>query len=486
MKLEKTKNIAVIAVLFLISLLIVMQSPLNIVWAGNAGVDSSVFKYVGFVMSKGGMPYKDVFDHKGPLIYIYNFAGQSISYYRGVWIVELISMLTFCCIAYKTARMFCSRISSVLILMVACAPFSIYFDGGNLTEEYALPFIAVAIYIYLDFFLNSKISRIRLIFCGAGFGSVCLLRPNMAGVWVIFSIAVLVKDIHKRERKLPYFLCFFLLGTAAAVMPIMIWLIINSAFPAFVRDYIIYNFKYIGDGTRANIITKYDSMTYFLENTLILLSILILVYQCRLKKNIFINVSYLTYEICNIIFMSLSGYHHAHYGMVLIPMLLYPYAIIFSEKFSAGFRGAGRFVLASFITLTIFEPWKTIVQSTIDNLHKASTNDEIPFYNERHTIIGLVEANTSENDKIIVIGNNDIWYVLTQREAASVYSYQLPVATTNNEILTEYQNDLIENQPYIVINCCEGSVDEPFLFPNKSQYELLYEGGNNVNVYRMK
>ena len=36
----------------------------------ETGTDSSVFKTIAMMMEKGYMPYRDSFDHKGPLLYI--------------------------------------------------------------------------------------------------------------------------------------------------------------------------------------------------------------------------------------------------------------------------------------------------------------------------------------------------------------------------------------------------------------------------------
>ena len=35
--------------------------------------DSYTFRYMGMLMAKGGLPYVDGFDNKGPLIYFLNF-----------------------------------------------------------------------------------------------------------------------------------------------------------------------------------------------------------------------------------------------------------------------------------------------------------------------------------------------------------------------------------------------------------------------------
>ncbi len=42
--------------------------------------DKEVFRYGGWVLSKGGVPYRDFFDHKPPLIYFLNFAGLLLGF----------------------------------------------------------------------------------------------------------------------------------------------------------------------------------------------------------------------------------------------------------------------------------------------------------------------------------------------------------------------------------------------------------------------
>ena len=157
-------NILILVYIALLSFIIIMQSPLNI-WntAGYGGIDSSVFQTVAFYMSKGYMPYKDVFDHKGPLIYIYNWIGMQISYGRGIWLLEYVSLFITFFILYKIARLTSPPFISALTLFISGSGLFGYFQGGNLTEEYALPFLSVGVLIFTDFFLNNKISKIRLI-----------------------------------------------------------------------------------------------------------------------------------------------------------------------------------------------------------------------------------------------------------------------------------------------------------------------------------
>ena len=51
--------------------------------------DKEIFKYAGLVIYKGGVPYRDFFDHKPPLIYFLN----SLNWYSGAWLPWLLDTM---------------------------------------------------------------------------------------------------------------------------------------------------------------------------------------------------------------------------------------------------------------------------------------------------------------------------------------------------------------------------------------------------------
>ena len=109
---EKKKRILqiilIIFVLLFIAFVICMQSPLNpFAKVPIAGVDSSVFKYIGWRMHNYEILYKDIFDHKGPIIYFINYLGVFISYDRGVWFIEYLFMFASLFLTYKIFCKFC-------------------------------------------------------------------------------------------------------------------------------------------------------------------------------------------------------------------------------------------------------------------------------------------------------------------------------------------------------------------------------------------
>ncbi|HVS95443.1 MAG TPA: hypothetical protein VHE54_03125, partial [Puia sp.] len=54
--------------------------------------DKEVYRYVGLLMHKGGVPYRDVFDHKPPLIFFLNYAGVLLHGWAQ-WIIDTLLVL---------------------------------------------------------------------------------------------------------------------------------------------------------------------------------------------------------------------------------------------------------------------------------------------------------------------------------------------------------------------------------------------------------
>jgi len=56
-------------------------------------IDKEVFRYAGWALSKGQVPYRDFFDHKPPLIFFLNYAGLLFGGW-GLWIIDLLLALS--------------------------------------------------------------------------------------------------------------------------------------------------------------------------------------------------------------------------------------------------------------------------------------------------------------------------------------------------------------------------------------------------------
>ncbi len=490
-KLKSDKNkeifyrILALGTITILAFLFSLQCSSHIWKTSTSSTDSSVFTYVARVILNGGMPYRDVFDHKGPLIYLFDALGLLISEHFGIWLIELITILTGFMIMYKTARLKCSRLISLGILLLSCSVLFKYFQWGNLTEEFAIPFISAGIYIFTDYFLNGHITKLRLIVCGFSFAAVCLLRVNMIPVWIVMCIGVLVHSIWKHQAKdLIFFLAFFLLGFVILTLPIIVWLAVNNSFEMFIDNYIVFNQQYSSfDTAVAALAARGSVFMAFFNETVVLLAFALQVYQTVKSKNFF-DILYVAYFLTNMIFLSLSGHLFWHYGMIIVPSLIYPFANFYSAYHN--WKKSSSKVLSLiflYVVVTLAMPsWLSGADSAFQDLAVKDTDQTDA---DALAIAELVLQNSSPDDQILVCGNWNIIYNICDRFACTKYAYQSPPITIDQNIAEDYYREISENLPKVIvyINDMPGNEEVMKLIKTNRYKKAGKNAAGNITVY---
>ena len=96
----------------------------------NDGTDSAIFKAIGLAILKGKVPYVDIFDHKGPVIFFINALGQWIHSGRsGIFFLEIINLSVALTLLFKTSRLYVDGFTAFL-----CTLASLFFFGTLVTE----------------------------------------------------------------------------------------------------------------------------------------------------------------------------------------------------------------------------------------------------------------------------------------------------------------------------------------------------------------
>lgn len=428
---EKISELLCILVLGVITFVFLLQSPQCIWQKTDTSIDSSVFNYIGLAMTKGAVPYRDVFDHKGLLLYFLNAIGAFISKDSGIWFVEFLSMMATLYIMYRIARLFTTRWFSILLIIISLCPMFTYFEGGNFTEEFALPHIAYAVFCFIDYFVNSKITNFRLVLCGLSFAAVLFLRQNMIAVWLVFCIGVLVNSILKKEYKqLARFILYFLVGVFILVIPFIIYILANNAWKDFIYDYWIYNFSYTSDSG----VSKWQAFFHFANNIIIIAAFVCILYRIVKEKNKF-DVLYLICMLATIGVMALSGYTFAHYAMIMLPLLIYPFVnALKDEKVNC--------VVLFILIFAVVPAWLTYVK-TIDVKYKERNTEQ--SVGTTYDICSYIQQNTAEDDPIAVYGNWNIIYLQSNRMSATKYCYSVPT------LEDEYYEELDKAKPVLIV-----------------------------------
>lgn len=476
MKRKILGNVLVAAMLMAFAFFISMMCAVNLWESNGLGTDSCVFRYIALAMSKGEVMYRDCFDHKGPLTYFINYLGMSLSYYKGIWMVEILFLLGTVWGIYKIAHMFCGRICSLATTFIVVTPLLDCLEGGNFTEEYAVPLILWSLYIFLDYFLNEKISGMRIFWCGFLFSCVSMLRANMIAVWLVFCVAVLIQKLYqKKAKELLGFLGWFLLGCMVVLAPIALYLCVNGAFGAFVQEYLLFNISYSANSMEARLlscITYVD--TYWMLASLGIMLYVFAVESDRKRKYVY--GMYFLFMLCSIMLTCMSGYTYGHYAIPLISVFVFPFSLLLGYVEKQGKNNKLWYFMIYCCIILCLPPWVQELKNTISSYYQP--NEQFWDNPNLKVTVDTILENSTEEDRITVWGNSDSIYVHTKRLSASRYSFQFPLVWTKHEIYDEYFRDLEEHPPKLVVMSADyacGEIERMQEFFEKYHYEMILD-----------
>src|SRR3990172_2850421 len=104
--------------------------------------DPGVFLYMGDQILDGKIPYRDIWDHKPPLIFFINALGQLITRnsFWGIWTLEVVWLLASGVLGFlllsKAFGYAAATIGSTIWIVQMGQLLAL--EGGNFTEEFAL------------------------------------------------------------------------------------------------------------------------------------------------------------------------------------------------------------------------------------------------------------------------------------------------------------------------------------------------------------
>ena len=223
--------------------------------------DSAVFRMMGFVLTHGGIPYVDFFDHKGPVLYFINALGELISPRWGLFSIQVVWCFLSMWLWFKIARLFVRPTVAFIVLCLTSVVFYIgTYNYGNLTEEWSILPASLAIYLSLAYMVKHKDSthpRWQSLIYGLCFGAMFLIRTNdeviqcgavMTG---IFLYIVFVQKEYKQAiaNALAFFIGFVIVAT-----PFIAYFAYHHALSEFYTGLLGFNMGYFSGGLLAGLL----------------------------------------------------------------------------------------------------------------------------------------------------------------------------------------------------------------------------------------
>ena len=304
----------------MMTFLCVNSSPLF----NRTGTDSSVFVVMGRGMLNGKVMYKDLFDHKGLYLYFLNFIAAVISSKSliGVFILECVFMVLCAWTVYLLFSRYASgraALWGMQIFMLLAMKRNIL-EGGNLTEEYALLFQLVSIYLLCRD--GERHSYVHMLLQGVLASMVLCLRPNMIMMWGGIAIASGADMLIRGEfRRLAGNIAAGLAGLALGIAPACAYAVLNDSVSDTLFGMFGYNMLYVrGSGFTVRSLVRNIAFTVAKADSLLVLGGVVSVLVV-LRKRMF-----RSYYVAMLVFsglsVSLSGRTYGHYYEYLVPFCL--------------------------------------------------------------------------------------------------------------------------------------------------------------------
>lgn len=164
--------------------------------------DSGVFLYTGWRVTQGALPYRDVWDHKPPLIYLVNAVGILLSNTSrwGVWGLEVVFLFAAGLIGYDLLKRTFGTWCAVFISFAWLLNAFFTMDGGNYTTEYALPFQFGLLWLIATA-SEGKISTRRALVIGIFSAVLFWFKQNLIAIPLAIGIYWLILVLTSREKR---------------------------------------------------------------------------------------------------------------------------------------------------------------------------------------------------------------------------------------------------------------------------------------------
>lgn len=331
------KNIPIFILLGAISFLFVYfvscsTSPFYPYYYGD---DSAQFQTIGKAWGDGLLPYINMYDHKGPLIFFIDMLGFYLTdSSTGIMLLQVLFMFVTLLFLYKMTQLVSSsKCYGIGAIILSLCLFHFAYSRGNFTEEYCLTFISICTYFQIKYLTavhdQSKLSHepLHTLLYGLSLG-VCLLTRVTNGITIcagtLIICCILLKN--KKYKNLLWNAFCFMVGFLLIFTPFAVYFAANNAFYDFMYGTLLYNIEYQAQMTSwLRNTTLYSVIEFTLVHFSAFVIFIVAILALHRRKPAFAIYCFLCGILEVYIFTSGAGY--GHYTIITLPQ-----AIIFLNE----------------------------------------------------------------------------------------------------------------------------------------------------------
>ena len=428
---------------------------------GRPGVDASLYIYATKGILEGDIPYLDRWFNKGPALLPIDLAGLVIHDTWGIWVVQALFLLGATGIALLTFR----RLFGFVPALFASALFLIFFPRfaapGNFTEQYALLFQFLALYLFVrsqdipDADARSiRFSLFHLAIGALGAASF-LLRANLIVVWLVIGVYWLcVRGPSLRK------LAWSVAGGAGVLLAVAGAFFAIGALGALWDAAFAFNFAY-SDATLQERLGVVRDLTTRMDPVFLLvvaawcIALVSLARGNVIDAHIRIPVTLALFMLpLEVLGLSLSGYSglgFLHYYLTALPvstlLLAFLVWIVIERRLVAPmFLSIVLLLGAADFSLSLYR---------FERLGEKYLSDGVFVEDKISRIADFIQAETDPGDPILVWGYDPRIYLAADRNAPTRFFHQnalIKATFVRQDLRDQFFSDVAESMPRLIID----------------------------------
>lgn len=327
---------------------ILFFSASSIFYPINEWQDVNIYYTIGKGMHYGLVPYHDLIDQKGPVIFFLYYIAYALTpnSFFGLAILQMCSMAVFLYYIGKIADYIVANKYTVFVQMTMAAIIfssSAYFTGGS-AEEFILALWAISMFDLLNIRSTEYVTRWTALRSGIITGIVLFAKFNLLGFWAVLCLTVAVIELRKKDYSALFqLILFYVFGIVLITAFIMLYFVLNDAEIDLFNKY-FYDNLFLYSSRAGTVVTHSGGLIMKIKeiawniyaafmNERLFVIVAAIGFMATIPSNIKNYLSILTTIGISLIVYAIGIYwgngFHAYYVLALAGYLVFPICAIF-------------------------------------------------------------------------------------------------------------------------------------------------------------
>jgi hypothetical protein len=496
-----------------VSVFVLLQSPLSPGSIQYPDADSSLYLYTGLQLFDGNMPYRDVFDFHGPLIFLIDALGLLIGSSSGVWLVEVHVLIATLLLVFFMLRHSTDPITALLVCLALAMLAGYSLQGGNQIEEYTLLFQVLALVGFVDYLTRRRLTLLSVYLIGISGALTFCIKPALTVFWVPFILVIFFLLFKREGVGIAVTRLVTILFSASLVFIVLVpWLYVNNALTSCLEQVTSYYQDYLSLASRQ---AQTDALLYFIDRSFVLLIVFIslaaiarlLLFKCRAfigrkrgttaqstvltgplsedlpfgRHTLLLLVTNLIATFLVFLTMAIPGQQDEAAALQGLVCLAIPLAYVL-HFFMRGIFSGERVRIMLGAALVVLLGLSLGAPGLIETTARVQAQrEESPELLQQRELAAELRSQQGYDEPIIVFGN-DCWiYIAADSYSATRYAYQPFDLGFNPGLDADFYRQIrVAESTLLVGRTTEGLAER---YPGINEYEKIFEN-QRYEIYR--